>query len=91
MAPSEIYSNPYDESFEVCLGSETQVFDSFECAFYAVAPLCAHCGCRVSQYGIEVGGLFFCRSACAHEYGSAGSAATTSVQIIETGAEHAHV
>jgi hypothetical protein len=92
MAPCEIYSNPYEESFEVSLGGESQIFDSFECAFYTVAPLCAYCGCRVSQHGIEAGGLFFCRSACAHEYGSAGSAAkTTPVQIIEAGAEYAHV
>jgi hypothetical protein len=32
--------NNYDQSFEVTMGGRTLVFDSFECAIAALAPVC---------------------------------------------------
>jgi len=32
--------NDYDQSFEVTMGGRTLVFDSFECAIQALAPVC---------------------------------------------------
>jgi hypothetical protein len=41
-------------------------FDSFECAITALAPTCAHCGCRVIGHGVEIGtGEIFCCAHCA--------------------------
>jgi hypothetical protein len=42
----EVCGNEYDKAFKVIAG-DTHVFDSFECAIHALAPLCEHCGCRV--------------------------------------------
>jgi hypothetical protein len=39
--------NDYDKSFEVKMGDRTMIFDSFECAIQALAPVCPHCGCRI--------------------------------------------
>ncbi len=39
--------NEYDKSFQVVMGGQTHVFDSFECAIHALAPVCPHCHCRV--------------------------------------------
>jgi hypothetical protein len=41
------------------------VFDSFECAIHAMAPRCAHCGCRVIGHGVESDGQVFCCANCA--------------------------
>ena len=32
--------NDYEKSFEVTMGGRTLVFDSFECAIQALAPVC---------------------------------------------------
>jgi hypothetical protein len=40
--------NNYDRSFEVTMDGRTAVFDSFECAIAALAPICPHCHCRRS-------------------------------------------
>jgi|GEM_PF-826777 len=69
MATCEVCGNHYDQSFELRLGGEAQVFDSFECAFYAVAPTCACCDNRIAEHGIEVAGLFFCCAHCMQHYG----------------------
>ncbi len=45
-ATCEVCGNVYDKCFEVKMGGKTHVFDSFECAIHALAPTCAHCGCR---------------------------------------------
>lgn len=68
MTTSELHSDEYNQSFEACLSGEAQIFDSFECAFYSVAPTCAHCGHRIVGYGIETGGVFFCGTRCVHEH-----------------------
>ena len=56
------------------------VFDSFECAIQALAPRCAHCGCRIIGHGTEASGKTFCCAHCAHEAG---------VPNVQDRAEHA--
>jgi hypothetical protein len=48
------------------------VFDSFECATYAAAPICAHCGIRIVGHGMEVDGTFFCGASRAERKGVRG-------------------
>jgi Rieske Fe-S protein len=50
------------------------VFDSFECAIHAVAPICEHCGCRVIGHGVEAQGRIFCCVHCASASGVQGLA-----------------
>ena len=71
MAQCEVCGNVYDKTFEVTLAGQTHVFDSFECAIHALAPTCAHCGCRIVGHGVEASGSIYC---CAH------CASTTGVQ-----------
>jgi Rieske Fe-S protein len=65
MAACEVCGNEYDKIFEVRMAGETHVFDSFECAIQALAPACAHCGCRVIGHGVESDGSIFCCAHCA--------------------------
>ncbi len=65
MAKCELCGNDYDKSFEVRLEGRTHVFDSFECAIHALAPMCSHCGCRVIGHGVEEEGQIFCCVHCA--------------------------
>jgi hypothetical protein len=65
MATCELCGNDYDKTFEVALGGERHVFDSFECAIQALAPRCAHCGCVVIGHGVEAGGVIYCCAHCA--------------------------
>jgi len=65
----DVCGNEYDKCFEVRLGGETHVFDSFECAIHALAPECAHCGCRIIGHGMEVEGVYYCCAQCASEHG----------------------
>jgi hypothetical protein len=43
----EVCDNEYDKAFEVVVGGEHHTFDSFEWAIHALAPVCAHCNCRI--------------------------------------------
>ncbi len=72
MATCEVCGNQYDKAFEVRMGGKTHVFDSFECAIQALAPTCAHCGCRIIGHGIEAGGVFYCCAHCADQQGVRG-------------------
>ena len=72
MATCEVCGNDYDKTFEVRHGGETHVFDSFECAIHALAPVCEHCGCRVIGHGVEAESRIFCCAHCASEAGLAG-------------------
>jgi len=69
MARCEVCGNDYDKSFTISAKDGTHVFDSFECAIFALAPTCAHCGCRIIGHGLEDAGVFYC---CAHCAKSAG-------------------
>jgi Rieske Fe-S protein len=70
MARCEICGNDYDKSFELMAGGVRHVFDSFECAIHALAPVCQHCGCRVIGHGTEADGRFYCCAHCARESGA---------------------
>jgi hypothetical protein len=72
LATCEVCGNQYDKAFEVRMGGKTHVFDSFECAIQALAPTCAHCGCRIIGHGIESGGVFYCCAHCADQQGVRG-------------------
>lgn len=69
MARCEVCGNEYDKTFTVEMAGERHVFDSFECAIHAVAPRCAHCGCRVIGHGVEKDGIIFCCAHCASQEG----------------------
>jgi hypothetical protein len=74
MAVCEVCGNDYDKAFDVTQGGDTHTFDSFECAIHALAPTCAHCGCRIIGHGVEAGGRIFCCAHCASEEGEEGLA-----------------
>ncbi len=65
----EVCGNVYDKSFEVRVRGESHIFDSFECAIHALAPTCAHCGCRIIGHGMEADGVFYCCAHCASQHG----------------------
>ncbi|MGH2769915.1 MAG: hypothetical protein ACRDJF_05260 [Actinomycetota bacterium] len=75
----EVCGNDYDKTFEIIVARESRhhVFDSFECAIQALAPRCAHCGCRVIGHGVEGGGSIFCCASCAKRSGVGGVADRT--------------
>ena len=65
MARCEVCGNDYDKTLSVTVaGGAAHTFDSFECAIQALAPSCAHCGCRVIGHGVERGGRIFCCEHC---------------------------
>ena len=68
-ATCEVCGNSYDKCFEVKMGGETHVFDSFECAIHALAPTCAHCGCRIIGHGMETADALYCCAHCASQHG----------------------
>jgi Rieske Fe-S protein len=72
MARCEVCGNDYDKAFEVRIEGSTHTFDSFECAIHALAPTCAHCGCRIIGHGVEANGRIFCCAHCADQEGVAG-------------------
>ena len=72
MAKCEVCGNEYDKTFEVLMQDKLHIFDSFECAISALAPECAHCGCRIIGHGMEAGGSFYCCAHCANEHAVTG-------------------
>ena len=69
MSVCEVCGNDYDKAFEVRIGGNTHVFDSFECAIQAVAPECAACGVKIAGHGVEDDGRIFCCAHCAKRAG----------------------
>jgi len=69
MARCEVCGNEYHRSFEVVVGNNRHVFDSFECAIHKLAPVCDHCGCRIIGHGIEADDVVYCCAHCAREEG----------------------
>ena len=55
---------------QVTLGGQSHWFDSFECAIHALAPSCAHCGCKVIGHGAEAAGKIYCCAHCANQAGA---------------------
>jgi hypothetical protein len=70
----EVCGNDYDKPLEISYLGGTYVFDSFECAIHALAPVCGHCGCRVVGHGMEADGSVFCCAHCAETAGVVGVA-----------------
>ncbi|HLT48796.1 MAG TPA: hypothetical protein VK002_16310 [Rubricoccaceae bacterium] len=65
--------NDYDRAFTVITHDEqSYTFDSFECAIYALAPTCKHCGVRIIGHGMQQGEDFFCCAHCAEAEGVQG-------------------
>lgn len=73
MATCEVCGNDYDKSFEVRIAERTHVFDSFECAIHALAPICSHCACKVVGHGIESKDAYYCCAHCASQEGVEGA------------------
>ena len=69
----EVCGNEYEKAFQVVIDGSTHVFDSFECAIHALAPVCDQCGVRVIGHGIEGGGRTFCCAHCAEMAGVPGA------------------
>jgi hypothetical protein len=69
MPRCDVCGNDYDKAFQVAQSGRTMTFDSFECAIHAMAPECAHCGCRVVGHGVEAQGRIFCCAHCAKQQG----------------------
>ena len=73
MARCEVCGNDYDKTLSVTVaGGAAHTFDSFECAIQALAPTCAHCGCRVIGHGVEAAGKVYCCANCARMSGEKG-------------------
>lgn len=72
MARCNLCGNDYDKCFEVTSAGRKYVFDCFECAIHALAPVCASCGCRVIGHGVEADGAYYCCRHCAGESGLTG-------------------
>jgi hypothetical protein len=72
MAQCEVCGNNYDKSFEVVRGGKSHTFDSFECAIHLLAPVCAHCHCRIVGHGVEADGIYYCCAHCAKHSGVRG-------------------
>ena len=72
MARCDHCGNEYDKSFTVTVADSTHTFDSFECAIHALAPTCAHCGCRIIGHGAEAQGKMYCCVHCATHAGVRG-------------------
>jgi hypothetical protein len=66
MAVCELCGSDYDTALEMTF------FDCFECAIAALAPTCAHCGCRIIGQGVEVPEGMFCSAHCAKQVAGAG-------------------
>lgn len=65
----EVCGNEYDKAFELRQNGRVHVFDCFECAIHALAPVCAHCGCRILGHGMEHGREMYCCAHCAQARG----------------------
>jgi hypothetical protein len=74
MARCDVCGNDYDKAFEIHAAGRRHTFDSFECAIHQLAPVCAHCGCKVVGHGMEAAGTVFCCAHCARLAGERGLA-----------------
>jgi hypothetical protein len=70
MATCDLCGNSYDKTFDVTMADVSYTFDSLECAIQKLAPLCAHCGCRIIGHGVEQDEVIFCCAHCAAQEGA---------------------
>jgi hypothetical protein len=72
MGTCEVCGNSYDKAFSISVaGGAAHTFDSFECAIQKLAPVCAHCNCRILGHGHEANGKMYCCAHCARHAGEA--------------------
>ncbi|MGE5463270.1 MAG: hypothetical protein ACM3PS_07940 [Syntrophothermus sp.] len=64
-ASCEVCGKNQDRCFEVHLGGEKHVFDSFECAMRGLMPTCSQCGCLILGAGVLAEGRLYCSHSCA--------------------------
>ncbi|HVQ75859.1 MAG TPA: hypothetical protein VMT79_10015 [Candidatus Binatia bacterium] len=69
MSRCDVCGNDYRDTLEIRQRGRSGTFDSFECAIQAMAPTCAHCGCRIIGHGVEAGDRVFCCAHCAEVNG----------------------
>lgn len=67
MVQCDVCGNHYAKGFQVEYDGETYSFDCFECAIHALAPGCAHCGCKVIGHGVDYDERIYCCDHCARE------------------------
>ena len=63
----EVCGNKNTKCFEVRLGGETHVFDSFECAIRALSPHCGYCKALIRGHSIVLGDKIYCSYECAND------------------------
>jgi hypothetical protein len=63
----EICGNSNTQCFEVRLGGERHIFDSFECAMSAFSPRCGYCNCQILGHSIVLGKKIYCSYQCAND------------------------
>ena len=63
----EVCGKQSAQCFEVHLGGEKHVFDSFECAMRAFALHCGSCGDELIGHGIVLGDTIYCSYTCAND------------------------
>jgi len=69
MPTCDTCGNDYDKTFTVTRADVTGTYDSFECAVQGMAPVCAHCSCRILGHGVEVDSTIYCCAHCARAAG----------------------
>jgi hypothetical protein len=74
MPKCDTCGNDYDKPLTVTQDGRTYHFDCFECAIHALAPSCAHCGCKIIGHGVEQAGTYYCCARCAMQEGVQGVA-----------------
>ena len=68
-----VWVNYYPACLVFLQNGVSHVFDSFECAIHRLAPICAHCQCRIVGHGIQAQAKFYCCAHCARESGISGA------------------
>ena len=63
----EVCGNDSTSCFEVRLGGERHIFDSFECAMLALSPHCGYCGSLIRGHSIVFGNTVYCSYQCAND------------------------
>ena len=63
-AVCEVCGNTGCQCFEVQIGGERHIFDSFECALDVLTPQCTHCGTPFVGQGVRVENTVYCSSDC---------------------------
>lgn len=63
----EVCGNNKGQVFEIILGGERHIFDSFECAMRAFSPQCENCGCQIVGHGVVSNNKIYCSYQCAND------------------------